>query len=267
MEKDYSTLTNLWKQSGLTANFYMSPAYLARAKAVVVDRDWWMWAEADGWCIAPPVPYDLRADPNPPVDSVWSDCRVNPAWLSEKDGWTREFLDWEYLYDPQAFLDMKGKKWATFRKNCRKWPRRNPEYIYCTLPQVDYQTFDLLAEWMLKRQNTVNDPDIIVNYLAEPAPPGSGVSRWGLYEKGRLVGVNIWDYSRNHVNYRFCLHRDGEPFVDEFMRVLFYAQQAREFPSFVVNDGGTLGQAGLEAFKDKLNPITKRMVFTWKRKR
>jgi len=61
--------------------------------------------------------------------------------------------------------------------------------------------------------------------------------------------------------YRYCIADPDEPFLDEFMRLLFYQRNAA---GKLVIDGGVLGRPGLERFKDKLNPVKKRPVYSRK---
>jgi hypothetical protein len=77
------------------------------------------------------------------------------------------------------------------------------------------------------------------------------------------MAVNAWDENWQYINFRFCIIRQGEPFLDEFARWLFYTDGQIQAKNKLVNDGGTLGNPGLEHFKDKLNPVHKRKVYSW----
>jgi hypothetical protein len=79
----------------------------------------------------------------------------------------------------------------------------------------------------------------------------------GLIVKGRLVGINIWDSSWMFTNFRYSFTDPDEPYVAEFLRLLFYRSQTG-----MINDGGSLGDPNLERFKDKLNPYRKNKIFS-----
>jgi hypothetical protein len=50
------------------------------------------------------------------------------------------------------------------------------------------------------------------------------------------------------------------PYISEFARFKFYQQWW--YSNVLVNDGGCLGLASLEKFKDKMNPIEKIPIYT-----
>jgi len=75
-----------------------------------------------------------------------------------------------------------------------------------------------------------------------------------------LVGLNVWDENYAFVNYRLCID-NGEPYLQEFLRYLFYTQDVLATERWV-NDGGSLGREGLERFKLKLNPVAVWKVFS-----
>jgi len=90
-----------------------------------------------------------------------------------------------------------------------------------------------------------------------------GIEKMGLYKDGKLVAINIWDENYKYINYRYCIVDRKEPFLDEFVRYLFYTDLVILKTGKLVNDGGTVGNQGLEHFKDKLNPIRKRKVHSY----
>jgi hypothetical protein len=51
--------------------------------------------------------------------------------------------------------------------------------------------------------------------------------------------------------------------LDEFVRYLFYTDREILSKNKFINDGGTVGNSGLERFKDKLNPFRKRKVYSY----
>ena len=59
---------------------------------------------------------------------IWSDFdNLQLGGINDRKS---QFLDWEYIFDPNSFKDLSGKKWEVFRKNIRKWPRNNPNWVY-----------------------------------------------------------------------------------------------------------------------------------------
>ena len=79
-----------------------------------------------------------------------------------------------------------------------------------------------------------------------------------------VLGLVGWDRNYEYTNFRYVLSRPGEAFLDEYARLLFYTD-SEIHRGLLVNDGGTLDNPNLERFKDKLNPISKRRVKTWRR--
>ncbi len=240
----------------------MSTPYLQFSRAEIKRHEGWIWVESDGWPLFPPKPFDLESAFNGyPVKKVWSDFE---DWRSPP-GFEKEFLDHQYLFQPKSFLQMKGGHWETFRKNTRKWPKKNtkPGY-YTTEPPNDTEIGVLLANWMEKRMNSIEDADIIVNFTLTPH---SEIKRKYLYDiNNQLVGINIWDENWCYINFRFCLTAD-EPWLDEYLRYLFYIDPIILNTCKLVNDGGSLGNPGLERFKDKMNPYSKIKVHSWKKKK
>lgn len=246
-------------------NFFVSFPYIAASNARFCSNDNWMWIEADGVCLFPPVALTCPPSGPPPVDYVWSDFDGDEAPLP---GYEPEFLDWEYIYDPKDFFEhrMTGKKWATFRKNVRKWPRRHPgsKVVVLANPEGDNaQVRNLVANWLERKENEAEDPEVLVTLALDP-PPGTG-HMYVVDGEDRIAAAAIWDVNWEYVNFRFLIARE-DPFLDEFSRwsLLMYVAQA--FPRKLVNDGGTLGKEGLERFKDRLNPVRKRKVNSWRRR-
>lgn len=253
----------------------MNP-YLKRLKTLKIAPNFWCsdeYFQKAGWqtfetennriCVMtqenilalPPVELSGLSAQISPYHEVWADL---PNYKPEKA--QPVFLDYEYLYDPQNFVTMPGKKWAVFRKNSRKFPRR----IY---EQVDYRPIvnipgieDLLSEWVDDiTEDTIEDAEIMMKYVF------GGEKRGGLYgiRTGHLYGMNIWDSNYQYLNYRYCICRPHFEFLSEHMRWLFYTTAAI-LDSRLVNDGGTLGRESLKRFKDKLNPVAIRPVYSWK---
>jgi len=212
----------------------------------------------------PPVPIQERAG-TPPVDFVWSDFDGTEPW----EGYESVFLDFEYIYDPKNFQGpLEGKKWKTFRKNARKWPKAHEGFrcISSLAPEhYNDEVRILLADWGLRKLDEAEDFETMMIFALRP-PPGVG-HFYVIDEKGELASVSVWDRNWKFINYRFLIVRKDGPkdaFLDEFSRLAFHRYCAETFPGTLINDGGTLGKPGLERFKDKLHPIRKRRVYSWR---
>jgi hypothetical protein len=82
-------------------------------------------------------------------------------------------------------------------------------------------------------------------------------------DSGKVLGINIWDLNDTYINYRYCFC-SNEPFLSEYMRLLFYTDPEILSTGKLVNDGGCLGNDNLKAFKKKLNPISVREVSSYR---
>lgn len=167
------------------------------------------------------------------------------------------FLDWQFFYDPIEFTLMVGSHWSVFRKNVRKYPARCSRGIGLNyIPMKGKEHYkkieSLLLKWSDGRE--LYDPEVLVRYAFE------GGQRYGLFNNNELVGMNIADRNFNFINYRYCID-NKEPFLQEYLRFLFYTHPDT---NMYVNDGGSLGEEGLLAFKMKLNPKKQLMVLSTK---
>lgn len=249
-------------------NFYLSIPYLTLSNAQCWERNGWTWVEADKWCLFPPLYKDPIVNGDYPKDTnrVW--CDFYESWQDQivaedlLPGIRKEFLDWEYLFDPTMFNAMNGGCWETFRKNCRKWPNRNIDWTYCD--RVDHPALvTLLTDWLTAKQSTIQDGEFLARYVINSAGV-VGIHRRYLYNRmDELIAVNIWDTNWQYINYRICIVKSEEPFLAEFVRWLFYTDGEIQRSGKLVNDGGVVDNPGLEAFKDKMNPVRKRQVYSW----
>jgi len=237
------------KLLGIIPNFWLSEDYLAIQDAQLRSNGKVIWVEEGEWAIFPPLPIDsneLKKESCPPL-KVWSDFE------NLCPGDNAEFLDWEYTYAADNFNAMDGKKWSTFRKNSRKWIKgRDWDYTHHPAPNICVEM--LLLKWLESKPvgEVVHDQDSMVWFLFESKRRGF------LYDKDKLVGVNVWDSNDPLLMYRYCVTDPDEPYLNEFARLLFY----RSVPGRLVIDGGCLGNPGLERFKDKLNPVKKRAMYS-----
>jgi hypothetical protein len=254
---------NRVQQLKIKPNFYLSMPYLTLNNAKCWEQDGWLWLEADKWCLFPPLPVDDEMwQAKIPVKRVWSDFET-----IKLNQFRAKFLDWEYIFDPLKFNDLSGGAWESFRKNCRKWPKAHPDWLYTSHLSIGnlIAAGELVIAWLEAKGQTVQDAEFIAKYTLSPAQGQT----WGcLFDNktGELMAINAWDENWLYVNFRFCIIKPGQPYLDEFARWLFYTDKLIQAKNKLINDGGVLGSPGLERFKDKLNPLSKRKVMSWLRK-
>lgn len=243
------------EEQKIIPNFYCSIPYWIHSGCTVHNTEECIWVEVDNICLFPPISKKETFSLNKlsEVKEIW--CDFSNSILPE--GWRVMMLDWEYIYDPLSFREMKGGVWETFRKNSRKWPKLHDHYKYGYYIPTGAEIGNLMGKWMEKRQSTVLDPVLIIEMVCDPTIP-----RKYLYDGNRLVGINLWDENYQFINFRFCIC-DDEPFLSEFLRWLFYTDPEIISKNKLVNDGGVLDNPNLKRFKDKMNPVKKRIVHTF----
>jgi len=241
------------KKKKIEPNFYCSESYLLASGAQCYFENDWAYVDADGWLLFPPI-YVCDNRQEKSNKPIWSDfCKIYPSYS------TISFLDWEYVYNPSHFLELKGGQWEVFRKNIRKFSKNHANWVYCDWIDIK-QCSVLLSNWF-EHKNDAEDAEIITNILLNDFP---GLCKRALYDENEhLKAVNVWDTNWKYINYRLCIVDKKEPFVDEFSRWLFYTSNDIINSGKLVNDGGSVGNSGLERFKDKLNPIRKRKVYSY----
>lgn len=198
-------------------------------------------------------------------EPVWADfpCKFS-APIKEL---TTTFLDWNYIFDPKAFKEMAGKKWQTFRKNCRKYPNRlNEGESLCYVTAEQFQNYwpdkagdaygRFVEQWAEGiKWDSIEDGEVMSRYIVD------GENRSILVDQdGAVRGVNIWDENYSMINYRYCLCLD-QPFLSEYMRYRFYLSMVNR--DKLINDGGVLGDPNLKSFKDKMNPLRIEKIQSW----
>lgn len=246
---------NKMEECGIVPNFYMSQAYLSVFSDIkCFTKNGFYWCEDNDWILFPPFHESGTTKTFYIHKPVW--CDYESEWsLSSRNNEVRlKFLDYEYIYDPKNFLNLKGGKWETFRKNSRKWKKNNPDYSYI-LDVDDSELPELLLSWLVERENTVED-EMVFYHLCFFSK--HSVKKYLTNGSGELIGVNIYDFNHHYINYRICLTKPGERYANEFLRYLFYTDHLIINSNKLVNDGGCLGIPSLEKFKDKLNPISKK---------
>ena len=108
---------------GIIPNFYLSIPYLQLSQVRVLTDGKFIWIVDKEWCLFPPL--SLKPGGEYPVKRSWSDFEGITTQAS-----SMEILDWEYIFNPLHFKDLSGGKWQVYRKNIRKWPRANENWLY-----------------------------------------------------------------------------------------------------------------------------------------
>lgn len=244
----------------ISPNFWCSEEYFERAGWETFSNFGMTWVEdREGEVVLPAL---LRGSFAHKPWSVWSDLEGYSGHIQLR----REFLDHNFIYDPRNFLKMEGGSWAVFRKNSRKFASRNPEkrLSYLDLNHIDgvlrEDLPDILLSWLEgKPGEVIHGDDVMLDYVE------NGRNRKVLLDQlGNVYGVNIWDENYKYINFRFCICRP-EPFLSEYMRLLFYTDREILEAGKLVNDGGALDNRDLADFKMKLNPVEVKDVFSWKK--
>ena len=229
------------EKARIEPNFWTSREYFRRAGLQVIRSDGLLVViEPDTeWAVLPALNPRTGQAVSFPGLNIWSDFLGTE--LSDR---VPEFLDYEYLYDPKAFLNLSGSKWSAFRKNVRKYPAGKQNLNYTPLfPHHRSKVEGVIVAWLEGLRDTeVHDDAVMLDYLLY------GDNRWGLFDGDMLVGINVWDYSWKYLNFRYCVCRP-EPFLSEYMRYLFYMYMRDAEPWNMVNDGGVLDRPALKTFK------------------
>jgi hypothetical protein len=242
----------LLEKRNLTPNFWISEEYFEKAGFRTLkeenDNSITVW---DGNQLVFPA-IDINGEFLQGTNPIWSDFE------SYYDKWKEpKFLDYNYIYDPKNFLNLKGHEWAVFRKNIKKFPKRlNHSWSYLTGVHKDLSTEPVVEEW-LRGIKSVHDEEVLLKYLE------SGENKAILFDSAdKVYGINIWDENYKFINYRYAIC-GKQDFVSEFLRYLFYTNRKILNSGKLVNDGGVLDSPELERFKNKLNPVDIIKVYSW----
>ncbi len=255
-------------------NFYCSLAYLTASGAqcyLTPDGDWAYVVDADDGdpvCMFPPVPANDRVAAEVPRDQwpalfgfIWSGFNGYPA----PEGYETELLDYQYIYDQRSVAAAEGAAYATHRKNARKWPNRTGHRLEAIaavrLAQPVIQ--ELCGVWLEERGGDVEDVPNMLRYLLTP-PPG-GIVRALVDPYGYPRAIIAYDMNHRYINFRYCITRPGEPFLEDYVRSLFYASPAvqAQAGTRLVNDGGMVDSPGLAQFKERLCPVERLSCESW----
>lgn len=261
-----SKYLELMESNQIEPNFWCSEEYFKMANCKELKGDYKAGITApDYGLLLPPLNRMGRVSIDPGIN-IWSDLPGYMGGLEEESEYlqvNKRFLDYNYIYDPKNFLNMEGGNWAVFRKNVRKWFRncslgKSIEYRRLYNSEDWYDELEaLFIKWLSNRKDDeIQDDEVMINFLF------GGEYRAGLFRGKELVGVNIWDFNWKYVNYRYCICLP-EPFLSEYMRFLFYTNPVSNIGGKMVNDGGVLDKPSLKAFKDKLNPVEVKKIYSW----
>jgi hypothetical protein len=258
------------RKIGVKPNFYLSEPYLELVGAECDELGTGLCIIDCGMILFPFIINDkLSLDNSFNFNQsdfwVWSDLGI----VISEDIYQRKFLDYEYIFNPMYFDHMEGGEWKVFRKNVRKWPRENPNWKYVTYDKLHrFQHFhhihELIIEWLKGKKDDCQDAEFLANFAHFSSL--SGINRKYLISNGKLVGINAWDENWEYINYRICMVDKSQPFLDEFMRYCFYTDPDIRRRKKWVNDGGVLDNPDLEKFKDKLNPLIKKKIYSIKKR-
>lgn len=261
--KSSSSYLNLLEHFKVVGNFWCSEEYFEKAQLQEYsERNWiYVWDPENFITVLPPmnVNFGLGAIRNPSdwAGEFWSDF---PGYFPGKD-YTSRPLDLEYLFNPQDFLNMEGGKWAVFRKNSRKFPKRHSDKLTYLTPGPGWwpAIYELFECWANGKE--LHEREVLLKYALY------GKNRRLLVaENGELLGINAWDENWARINYRLCIAKPGEAFLNEYLRLCFYTDPLILEKNKIVNDGGILDNKFLKEFKDKLCPMQVRGVMSWIRK-
>lgn len=268
MKSNYLKLLEKYK---VTPNFICSQEYFEKAKIEEIEKDGFIYWKQYDWILCPPISIhngELLGVPKDWATKIWIDF----LYWSPPIGYELSFLDWEYIYKPKDFTNMSGGNWSTFRKNVRKFPGRygKAPISYVHINEITRKMGErfvedglknLLVRWLNSQgeNEEIQDDDVILEYLYK------GENRKVLIDKDyTLLGINIFDLNYFYINFRYSFSQDHK-FLSEYLRYLFYTDPTILHHNKLVNDGGSLGNKNLESFKDKLNPVAKRPVYSYTR--
>lgn len=259
MDLDFKYL-QLLEKNKIRPNFWCSNEYFNRAGfGEICNDNVYYIIDETGEYMLPGIMDDKDVGVLVGTKDIWADFSQFEAMGLRKGNHTT-FLDYEYIYNPKHFLNMKGKKWQTFRKNCRKYPNRCDEPLYYVKYDSEIMSKKLdefLEIWSESiKWDDVQDGYVMMDYTQ------NGNNREVLIDYfGDIHGMNIFDSNYMFINYRYCVCLDI-PFLSEYMRYLFYIYRCEQ--DKLVNDGGVLDNDNLKKFKDKLNPVEVNKIYTWK---
>ena len=243
---NYPQYEALLQKGGIQPNFFISEPYFDVNEWVIEVEGRKACVRGDGDLLFPPV-----------LSSGKLGRTDEPIWVDFEGYQIKNrqpsFFDHEFIYCSDDFEKLDGGRFATFRKNCRRFRRKfERKWSYSEVKRE--KAAELFLDWMIDGIDYVEAPETIVDYLL------AADNIIGLFIGKELIGFNSWDSNFQFLNFRYSFTLRRENYASEFLRLCFY----RNLPKgTLVNDGGTLGSPGLERFKRKLNPREVRRRQTW----
>jgi hypothetical protein len=246
---------------GLLPNFWMSAEYLTLSDVYIYSdpplAGYKVCSSAPEWFLPPlfkSEAYDFQKHNSKDIHiyagfpSIISPDSLGPNRFCE-------FLDYQFIYDPENFITMKGKRWKVFRRNVHKFLREYPALTYKKIEPGEYidKISRLLQHW--SEGALLFDHEVMVRFLF------FGKKRWGLFSGNVLIGINVYDENWKYINYRYCIDNKRK-FVNKILRYFFYTHPEILDKNKLVNDGGCLDRPGLFQFKSRLNPVEIYSVFS-----
>ncbi len=245
------------EELNILPNFWMSEDYFEMAGfKEVYEMNWrgvHIMVVDDEQLVFPMLPLQ-NGNPKYDANGVWC-CFEKP----ERDA---VFLDYQYIYKPEHFFsgNTTGKKWHLWRKNLNKFykllntPPECMEYKD-VLPNL---ILDLWLKWLKnKPEAIIHDDETMYNFIKSPF-----TSKAALFRHNEIIGFNIWDENWKYINFRYSFSDPKIPGSSYALRHYFYVNMADK--NKLINDGGCLDSKKLEFFKDKLNPVNKYKVYSYK---
>lgn len=233
------------EKNKIIPNFWCSEEYFQNARWEEREDDLGIIRiqDSDGVNMLPPFP-DLSIP-------YWASFPLSLRYQNLK------FLDFNFIYNPSNFLDLRGSHWTTFRKNIKKFPKGKNNLYYEKIECVQWRALDALTSWLMSRREDeeIYDDKVILKYITESE------NKKILYDDNNIYGVNIWDENYMFINYRYCWCANI-PFLSEYLRFLFYTDPEILSKNKKVNDGGCLNRESLYNFKMRLNPETVYRIYT-----
>lgn len=254
------------EKNNIEPNFWCSDEYFEKASLGIIEKDGVLQAvdPSTNQNVLPPLNVKEGNFSSQFGGDIWSDMIGFENVLTD-GSLVKKFLDYNFIYDPQSFLDISGGSWATFRKNSRKFLNRNVQHQFQYInipPELDKKIYNIFIEWLDNKNEDeeIQDDEAMLRYLE------SGDNRKILIDEDEEVyGVNIWDENFLYVNFRYCFCKTGQ-FLSEYMRLLFYTDPLILNKNKLVNDGGSLDNDALYNFKKKLNPIKINQIYSYSQK-
>lgn len=188
----------------------------------------------------------------------WSDF----FGMEDVPGFRREFLDYQFIYNPRHFLGTGRADKSGFRKNVSRLREGlgKDNLIYRKMLEDDQKAVLWVFEkWLQDRTggtDEIHDSTTLVEALYS-IPTNARV----LIYRGEMIGFNVWDENYKYINFRYSFGRDI-PYLSEYLRWAFYTDWDIIASRKMVNDGGSLDSPSLYKFKERLGPVEIQKIYS-----